>query len=59
MKIILEGPEGQRLVEAGVPYKRLPGEKIIGSERGVEAPEEGFKFKFCSRCKQKGIFEYT
>lgn len=58
MKIILEGPEGQRLVEAGVPYRRLPGEKIVGSERGQVAPPN-FNFKLCSHCKQKGVFEYT
>ena len=30
--IILEGPQGQREVIAGVPYQLLPGEKIVGAK---------------------------
>jgi len=29
--IILEGPNGKREVEEGVPYRLLPGEKIVGT----------------------------
>jgi hypothetical protein len=32
--IILEGPQGRRAVLAGFSYKLLPGERIVGSERG-------------------------
>lgn len=30
--IVLKGPNGLRRVEEGVPYRRLPGEQVIGSE---------------------------
>ncbi len=40
MRVILEGPQGRRTVEEGVPYKRLPGEKVVGSERSEERKED-------------------
>jgi hypothetical protein len=33
MLIVLKGPDGLRRVPEGVPYRKLPGEKVIGSER--------------------------
>ena len=33
--IILEGPRGQREVPEGKPYRKLPGEKVMGSRQHV------------------------
>ena len=33
MMILLKGPDGLRRVPEGVPYRKLPGEKVIGSEQ--------------------------
>jgi hypothetical protein len=30
--ILLNGPDGLRRVQEGVPYRMLPGEQVIGSE---------------------------
>lgn len=32
MMIVLKGPDGIRRVPEGVPYRKLPGERVIGSE---------------------------
>lgn len=37
--IILEGPEGRRLVPAGRPYKRRPGEQIVGHTDDLKEDE--------------------
>jgi hypothetical protein len=36
MMILLKGPNGLRRVPEGVPYRKLPGEQVIGSEEGEE-----------------------
>ena len=53
MRIILDGPNGKRVVEAGLPYKLQPGEKIVGSERSNEMQEEHNKLKRLA--KEQGI----
>lgn len=53
MKIILEGPLGKREVEANVPYRLLPGEKIIGSNRGVLLSRDSQRLE--TLAKEKGI----
>ena len=38
MMILLKGPNGLRRVPEGVPYRKLPGEQVVGSEHDpVEA----------------------
>lgn len=37
--ILLRGPEGLRRVEEGVPYRKLPGEVVIGSEQDTTEKE--------------------
>ncbi len=53
MKIILEGPQGRRLVDAGVSYKLLPGEKIIGIDRAAGKEDERKKLEVMA--KEQGI----
>ena len=51
--IILEGPLGKRMVKVGVPYKRLPGEQIVGSTQHLEREEEHEKLK--QMAKEQGL----
>lgn len=53
MKIILEGPEGKRIVEAGVPYKLKPGERITGSAASEENAKD--KVKLSKLAEEQGI----
>jgi hypothetical protein len=39
MMILLKGPDGLRRVEEGVPYRKLPGEVVVGSEKDVVESE--------------------
>ena len=41
--IILEGPNGQREVAEGKPYRMLPGEKVIGSRYKLVTLWEAFR----------------
>ena len=53
MKIILEGPQGRRLVEGGVPYKLLSGEKIIDIDRAAGIEDERKKLEVMA--KEQGV----
>jgi hypothetical protein len=60
--IILKSPQGERLVEQGKPYKRLPGEERAGIDWQCGAPVAGARqivFRKCSSCGEKGVYEYT
>lgn len=40
--IVLRGPDGIRRVQEGVPYRKLPGEKVVGSQMDdTEAEVQG------------------
>ena len=41
-KILLIGPEGQRWIDEGQPFRFLPGEKIVEDEKGnaITTPDE-------------------
>lgn len=41
--IVLEGPNGKREVMAGVPYRLLPGEKVVSSTLIGEIREDNKK----------------
>jgi len=55
MIIVLRGPQGERHVPTGKPYKMLPGEKIIGSLR-EETPESNLEnIKLKTLAQEQGI----
>lgn len=51
--IILEGPQGRREVLAGVAYKLLPGEKIVGTTYVGPATDDNKKLR--ELANQQGI----
>ena len=55
MRIILDGPNGKRVVEAGLPYKLQPGEKIVGSERSNEIQVEHKKLRQLAEDQGVGV----
>jgi len=50
--IILEGPLGTREIPENVPYRRLPGEIRVKDKLRYER-----RYKMCSKCKQRGVYE--
>ncbi len=54
--IILRGPQGERKVEEGVPYRMMPGEVVIGSDGSDRFPVD-YDFRHCSSCGQDGVYE--
>ncbi len=53
MNIILEGPNGRRLIPEGIKYRLGPGERIVGSEYSFEQAEEARKLKVMA--EQQGV----
>ena len=51
--IILQGPNGQRKVQEGEPYRLALGEIVIGSEKNIAAQKEWGELQTLS--EQQGI----
>ena len=53
--IILEGPNGKREVMEGVPYRLLPGEKIVGSSYAGEIRRDNKKLEELAGTQGLGV----
>ena len=53
--IILEGPNGKREVMSGVPYRLLPGEKVVGSTFLGEIREDNKKLADLAGAQGVGV----